>query len=158
MTIRPKPAGDVIVDPSLVRALLHEQHPDLAHLLPKKFAEGWDNFVFRLGDELAVRLPRRAASAALIEHEQQWLPELSARLPVPVPVPVRIGVPGPLFGWSWSVVRWLPGQSLLHAPEPDAAVIAPALAHFLQSLHQPAPPDAPSNRLDIIRGLATKKR
>src|SRR6187200_1126039 len=100
MPIRTKPAADVVVDPSLVAALLREQHPDLAHLVPVKVAEGWDNFAFRLGGELAVRLPRRAASATLIEHAHRWLPELSARLPVPVPVPVRIGAPGPLFGWS----------------------------------------------------------
>src|SRR5258708_13047978 len=34
-------------------------------------------------EALAVRLPRRAASAALIEHEQRWLPRLSPRLPLP---------------------------------------------------------------------------
>ena len=145
MTIRTKPAADVIVDPSLVGALLREQHPDLAHLVPVKVAEGWDNFVFRLGGELAVRLPRRAASATLIEHEQRWLPELSARLPVPVPVPVRVGAPGPLFGWSWSVVRWLPGQSLLHAASLDPVTTGAMLERFLRTLHQPAPADAPRN-------------
>ena len=145
MTIGTKPAADVGVDASLVQALLEEQHPDLAHLPPVKVAEGWDNVLFRLGDELAVRLPRRAASAALIEHEQRWLPELSARLPVPVPVPVRVGVPGPVFGWSWSVVRWLPGQSLLQARLADPAAAVPALERFLRALHQPAPLDAPRN-------------
>ena len=140
-----KPAADVIVDPALVRALLQEQHPDLAHLVPVKVAEGWDNFLFRLGDELAVRLPRRAASATLIEHEQRWLPELSARLPVPVPVPVRFGAPGPMFGWSWSVVRWLPGQSLLHAASLDPGTTGAMLERFLRTLHQPAPADAPRN-------------
>ena len=69
MTISTKPPADVVVDASLVQALLQEQHPDLAHLAPAKAAEGWDNTLFRLGDELAVRLPRRAASAILIEHE-----------------------------------------------------------------------------------------
>ncbi len=145
MTIGTKPAADVIVDPSLVRALLQEQHPDLAHLVPVKAAEGWDNFLFRLGDELAVRLPRRAASAALIEHENQWLPQLSARLPVPVPVPVRVGVPSPMFGWSWSVVRWLPGQSVLHAAFLDPVTTGTTLERFLRTLHQPAPVDAPRN-------------
>ena len=145
MTIGTKPAADVIVDPSLVQALLQEQHPDLAHLVPVKVAEGWDNALFRLGDELAVRLPRRAASAKLIEHEQRWLPQLSRRLPVPVPVPVRVGVPGPMFGWSWSVVRWLPGQSLLHAVSPDPGATGAVLERFLRALHQPAPMDAPRN-------------
>jgi len=145
MTIGTKPPADVIVDPSLVRALLQEQHPDLAHLMPVKVAEGWDNFLFRLGDELAVRLPRRAASAKPIEHEQRWLPALSARFPVPVPVPVRAGAPGPMFGWSWSVVRWLPGQSLLHAASLDPVTIGAMLERFLRALHQPAPVDAPRN-------------
>jgi aminoglycoside phosphotransferase (APT) family kinase protein len=145
MTIGTKPAADRIVDASLVHALLRDQHPDLAHLVPVKVSEGWDNAVFRLGDELAVRLPRRAASAPLIEHEQRWLPQLSLRLPVPVPVPVRVGVPGGIFGWSWSVVRWLPGESLLHAAVPDPVATGAALAHFCRALHQPAPVDAPRN-------------
>ena len=29
-------------------------------------AHRWDNLMYRLGDELAVRLPRRAAAAGLI--------------------------------------------------------------------------------------------
>jgi len=140
-----KPAADVTVSPSLVRFLLQEQHPDLAHLEPVKVAEGWDNTLFRLGDELAVRLPRRTASATLIEHEQRWLPLLSARLPVAVPVPLRVGVPSRLFGWPWSVVRWLPGQSLLQAPLPDPAATTAGLEQSLRALHQPAPMDAPSN-------------
>ena len=140
-----KPASDLFVDPSLVRGLIHDQHPDLAHLVPLKVAEGWDNVIFRLGDELAVRLPRRVASATLIEQEQRWLPQLSSRLPIPVPVPLRVGVPSPMFGWAWSIVRWLPGQSLLHAVLPDPAAAGAVLERFLHALHQPAPPDAPRN-------------
>ena len=54
---------------------------------------GWDNVLLRLGDRLAVRIPRRASAAALVEHEQRWLPLLAPRLRVPVPVPVRVGRP-----------------------------------------------------------------
>jgi aminoglycoside phosphotransferase (APT) family kinase protein len=145
MTVGSKPSSEVVVNPSLVQALLHEQHPDLAHLAPVKVAEGWDNVLFRLGGELAVRLPRRAASAVLIEHEQRWLPGLSRRLPVPVPVPVRVGVPSRTFGWPWSVVRWLPGQSLLETASPELAATGAELERFLRALHQPAPLDAPRN-------------
>lgn len=145
MTRGTKPAADVVVDASLVRALLQGQHPDLAHLVPVKVAEGWDNALFRLGNELAVRLPRRSASATLIEHEQRWLPLLSERLPVPVPAPVRVGVPSPMFGWAWSVVPWLPGESLLSANVPDSIAMAAVLERFLRALHQPAPVDAPRN-------------
>ena len=77
MTIRAKPTAEVAIDTSLVRALLQEQHADLAHFSLIEVGEGWDNKLFRLGEDLAVRVPRRAASAALIEHEQRWLPRLS---------------------------------------------------------------------------------
>jgi len=136
---------EVTIDPSLVRALLQEQHADLAQLALIDIGEGWDNKLFRLGDALAVRLPRRAASAALIEHEQRWLPRLSPRLPLPVPVPLRVGRPGSGFPWSWSVVPWFAGESALVAPPQDPAPIAATLAQFLRALHQPAPEDAPHN-------------
>jgi len=145
MTTGPKPPAEVTIGPSLVRALLQEQHTDLAELALIDIGEGWDNKLFRLGDALAVRLPRRAASAALIEHEQRWLPRLSPRLPLPVPVPLRVGRPGSGFPWSWSVVPWFAGESALVAPPQEPAPIAAALAQFLRALHQPAPDDAPYN-------------
>lgn len=145
MTLETKPAADVVISAPLVQALLREQHPDLAHLTPVKVAEGWDNALFRLGSELAVRLPRRAASAKLIEHEQQWLPHLSSRLPLPVPVPVRVGAPSEMFRWAWSVVQWLPGQSLLHAASLDPVASTTMLERFLRALHHSAAADAPRN-------------
>ena len=76
MTVATKPPAEVSIDTSLVRALLEEQHADLASLALGDISEGWDNRVFRLGEDLAVRLPRRAVSAVLIEQEQRWLPRL----------------------------------------------------------------------------------
>jgi aminoglycoside phosphotransferase (APT) family kinase protein len=145
MTIESKPSADVVVDTAVVRALLHEQHPDLAALSLAETAAGWDNHLFRLGDALAVRLPRRALAANLILHEQRWLPLLAARLPLPIPVPVRTGHPGCGFPWSWSVVPWLDGTSAAVAPLPEPAVNAADLGQFLRALHQPAPAAAPYN-------------
>src|SRR5205807_1749351 len=116
-----------------------------AHLPLIEIGEGWDNKLFRLGDDLAVRLPRRATSAALIEQEHRWLPLLSGRLPLPVPVPLRVGHSGCGFPWSWSVVPWFSGHSALLAPPEDLAATAVALGRFLCALHQPAPADAPHN-------------
>ena len=140
-----KPPAEVTIDRSVVTALLQEQHGDLAHLPLREVAEGWDNKLFRLGDDLVARFPRRAAAAVLIENEQRWLPLLSPRLPVPIPSPLRVGRPGAGFPWSWSVVPWLPGQSALMAPFGDVATLAVALGAFLRTLHQPAPRDAPHN-------------
>jgi hypothetical protein len=50
--------GETEIDEALVRALLHQQHPDLAGLSLRKVAGGWDNQQWRLGGELAVRMPR----------------------------------------------------------------------------------------------------
>jgi aminoglycoside phosphotransferase (APT) family kinase protein len=145
MTIRAKPPAEVAIDSSLIRALLREQHPDLAHLGLVDIGEGWDNRLFRLGDDLAVRIPRRAVAAALIEQEQRWLPQLAPRLPLPIPVPRRVGRPGCGFPWSWSITPWLPGEPALLAPPQNLEATVAALRQFLRALHQPAPVDAPHN-------------
>ena len=137
------PPADVAIDARLVHALLLEQHPDLSNLPLTQVGEGWDNAVFRLGGDLAVRLPRRAASAPMIEHEQRWLPELAPRLPLPVPTPIRVGRPGSGFPWSWSVVRWFPGTNAATEAIRDPQAVAVTLGHFLRALHQPAPEEAP---------------
>lgn len=149
------PAAEVDVDAHLVRALLRDQHPDLADLPLAVVANGWDNVVLRLGDLLAVRLPRRAAAARLIEHEQRWLPEIAHRVAavVPVPDPVRTGRPALGYPWSWSVVRWLPGTA---AGERVGGVrVAESLAAFVELLHVPAPGDAPVNPVRAVP-LATR--
>jgi aminoglycoside phosphotransferase (APT) family kinase protein len=82
-----RPAAEVVVDCETVRFLLKAQHPDLAELPIQEVAAGWDNFIFRLGAEMAVRLPRRLATATLLENEQRWLSTIAHRLPLPVPRP-----------------------------------------------------------------------
>jgi aminoglycoside phosphotransferase (APT) family kinase protein len=137
------PAADVAVDEDLVTRLLTSQHPDLAGL-PRRFvANGWDNVTYRLGEELAVRLPRRQSAVELVVHEQRWLPELARRVAVAVPEPVRVGGPGEGYPYPWTVVRWVPGVPA--DIEPLAPVAAPALGSFLADLHGPAPEDAPRN-------------
>ncbi|MGH8178263.1 MAG: aminoglycoside phosphotransferase family protein [Steroidobacter sp.] len=137
------PAAEIEVDVELVRALLRDQHPDLASLTITPFEPGWDNMMFRLGRELAVRLPRRELGAQLIVNEQRWLPGLADRLPLPVPAPLRIGDPGCGYPWRWSVVKWLPGgpADLIRLRADQACV----LAQFLKALHVGAPADAPRN-------------
>lgn len=139
------PDAEVDLSVELVAALIAEQHPDLAHLPLTEVAAGWDNVVYRLGDELAVRVPRRQAGADLVEHEQRWLPELAERLPVSIPVAERVGMPSALSRWRWSIVRWVPGTT--YAPEQidDPERFAEQLGHALAALHTPAPDDAPEN-------------
>ena len=129
----------------LVRALLRQQHPDLADLELREVRGGWDNRLFRIGHDLLARLPCRDESAPLVAHEQRWLPELAPRLPRPIPAPIRLGSPGRGFPWAWSIVPWFAGDSLLVVDSAESQHVARDLALFLGALHQPAPPDAPLN-------------
>lgn len=139
------PAAELEITADLVRRLLTEQHPDLARLPVKPFTNGWDNALFRLGDRLVVRLPRRTLGASIVVNEQRWLPLLAPRLPLPVPVPVRIGVPGEGYPWPWSVVEFLPGTPASDSPSFDQRQAAADLGGFFGALHAAAPPDAPAN-------------
>jgi aminoglycoside phosphotransferase (APT) family kinase protein len=145
MNFQRMPDAEVPIDVSLVRALLEAQHSDLASRPLADAGEGWDNRLFRLGEDLAVRLPRRVVAAALIEHEQRWLPELAPRLPLRVPAPVRVGRPGCGFPWGWSIVPWFNGQSAATLTDGLTEGLVVQLAEFMTALHQPAPADAPLN-------------
>lgn len=147
------PPAEVDIDEALVRRLLQSQHADLAHLPLERFEVGFDNEMYRLGDSYTVRLPRRAAAVPCIENEQRWLPELASRLPLPISAPVRVGVADDGYPWPWSIVPWMEGKAAdLGYPSDDQAVV---LAGFLKALHQPAPADAPVNR---VRGIPLSTR
>jgi aminoglycoside phosphotransferase (APT) family kinase protein len=139
------PDAELAIDVGLVRTLLYQQHEDLASLPLVEAGEGWDNKLFRLGDDLVVRLPRRQVAAALIEHEQRWLPVLAPRLPLPVPTPVRVGRPGCGFPWAWSVSPWFVGETAATLTSGVNEATAVRLGEFVAALHQPAPADAPLN-------------
>lgn len=142
------PSAEIEIDAVLVSQLLAEQHPDLQNLSIQFVDVGWDNAMFRLGDRLAVRLPRRAIAADFLEKEQRWLPQLARQFLVSVPVPYRIGLPGPHYPWRWSVIPWLPGRT---ADEMQLnADHAHQFALFLKGLHVTAPDDAPKNP---VRGV-----
>jgi aminoglycoside phosphotransferase (APT) family kinase protein len=139
------PAPEITAE--LIRDLLRDQHPDLAGHPVRLGARGWDNQLWRLGDDLAVRLPWATGAAdALLRKEHAWLPGLAPRLPLPVPVPRRLGEPSARFPRPWLVTTWVPGTPADRAPATDAARAADALAAFLTALHRPAPDDAPTGR------------
>jgi aminoglycoside phosphotransferase (APT) family kinase protein len=141
--------GGTGIDEPLIRALLREQHSDLAGLELREVDGGWDNQMWRLGEDLAVRMPRTPRAPVLLRTEQRWLPVLARGLPLPVPVPVRAGEPSPRFGKTWTIARWVTGEPADHSPitSPDAAS---TLAEFLRALHVPAPAGAPVNP---VRGV-----
>lgn len=132
------------VTADLVRELLRDQHPDLAELPLREVDGGWGNQMWRLGDELAVRIQRMDTEPDRQLTERRWLPVLAPRLPLPVPVPVRHGVPSVRFPKLWTVVTWVPGVPLDHGSITRGEHAADTLAAFLRALHGPAPADGPA--------------
>ncbi|MFC9680859.1 aminoglycoside phosphotransferase family protein [Streptomyces sp. NPDC056948] len=152
---------EIEITPELIRELLRDQHPDLADRPLRLGARGWDNQLWRLGDDLAVRLPwATGPTDVLLRKEHTWLPVLAPLLPLEVPVPQRLGEPSDRFPHTWIVTTWVQGAPADRAPVTRAAESAEALAAFLTALHRPAPEDAPAGRgrggplSDYAEGLA----
>ncbi|MEU9622195.1 aminoglycoside phosphotransferase family protein [Streptomyces sp. NPDC048155] len=134
---------EIEITADLVRDLLQEQHPDLAGLAIREVVGGWGNQMWRLGDELAVRMQRMDPTPELQLKERRWLPVLAPRLPLPVPTPVRFGEPSARFPKHWTVMTWVPGEPLDHASISRGDHAADTLAGFLRALHVEAPAEAP---------------
>lgn len=147
------PAAEVEIDEDLVRHLLISQAEPFADLPLVRARSGWDNEVWRLGDDWAVRIPRRELGADLVANEARWLPVLAPKLPTPVPSPVFVGRPEGGFPWPWTVVPWFDGDT--GASAELSAAGASRLGSFLAALHSPAPVDAPENR---FRGVPLADR
>jgi aminoglycoside phosphotransferase (APT) family kinase protein len=137
-------ADELETDEALVRRLLAAQFPQWAELpIQALAAGGTDNAIFRLGDELSVRLPRRADWAAgSLDKEFEWLPKLGPLLPLRVPAPVARGLAGEGYPREWAVYDWLDGEDAASEPIdlPRAAV---DLAGFLAALRRIDPSGGP---------------
>jgi aminoglycoside phosphotransferase (APT) family kinase protein len=135
------PAAQAELSDELVARLITRQFPDLSAMPVHFVAEGWDNAMYRVGNELCARLPRRKVAEDLIKVEQRWLSHLAPRLPVPIPEVLRLGEPDFGYPWVWSLVPWLAGEPVgVGRLDVGEGV---TLGNFLRALHQPAPKDAP---------------
>lgn len=95
------------IDEPLVRDLLAEQFPHWADLPVRLVRNGGnDHQIFRVGDDLSVRLPAAADFVTQVRKEQAWLPRLAPCLPLPIPSVAGIGEPSDLFPAPWSVYDW----------------------------------------------------
>ncbi|MFI9787120.1 aminoglycoside phosphotransferase family protein [Kitasatospora sp. NPDC051984] len=144
---------EIPTDESVVRRLLAEQRPEWAELPILAAGSGTDNRMFRLGDELLVRLPRTPGTAGAVRKEQVWLPRLAAELACGVPEPVHEGVPGGGFPLPWSVYRWIEGTEPGPDSVPDWAAFGAELAAAVRSLHAvPLPDESEWGGLHWYRG------
>lgn len=145
---------------SLVTCLLAQQFPHWAnlHIEPVRSA-GTDNALYRLGDEMVVRLPRIHWAVDQIDKEQEWLPRLAPHLPVAVPAQLAKGKPGEGYPWDWSICRWVDGENMTFEGLADPCRAAEDVAHFigaLQRIDTTGGPTPATHNLSRGKPLATR--
>ncbi|MDQ5819813.1 MAG: aminoglycoside phosphotransferase family protein, partial [Actinomycetota bacterium] len=153
-------ADEVHTDAALVRRLLAGQFPHWTDLpIEPVLPWGTDNALYRLGDDMVVRLPRTVRTGATLEKERRWLPRLAPLLPLEVPVPVAEGMPAEGYPLQWSVYRWLEGVNATVERVTDSRRLATDLARFVAALQRIDPTGGPSpGAHNAFRGVPLASR
>jgi aminoglycoside phosphotransferase (APT) family kinase protein len=153
-------ADELDIDVSLVGRLLAAQFPQWADLpIEPVHSAGTDNTIYRLGEDMAVRLPRIDWAVGQVEKEHRWLPKLAPLLPLAIPVPLGMGFPGAGYPWHWSVYRWLEGENATAAAITDLREAATQLGRFVGALQRIDPAGGPpSGAYNSHRGVPLAMR
>lgn len=153
-------ADEIDTDVALVGRLLAAQFPQWAALPIERVASaGTDNALYRLGDDMVARLPRRERTTETLKKECRWLPSLAPLLPLAVPLPLADGTPAEGYPFEWSVYRWLKGEDATVARITDQSRLATDLAQFIAALHEIDATDGPSpGEHNFFRGVPPAAR
>lgn len=139
----------------LVERLLEQSCPALVRAPVRRLTtSGTEHVVWRIGDDLVVRLPRDADAEAGLRKDATWWPRLRRHLPgwLALPEVVHLGEPSAAFPLTWVVSRWVPGTdaaaAVLARPAADTQLAwADALAEVVTALQRfPLGTLAPSER------------
>jgi aminoglycoside phosphotransferase (APT) family kinase protein len=145
--------NEVHTDENLVRRLLAAQFPQWKDLLIQYIpSSGTDNALYRLGDDMVVRLPRIHWAIEQVKKEHEWMPKLAQHLPLEIPIPLEMGEPTEEYPWNWSVYRWLEGENRTWENLANPKQTAIDLAHFLLALQNIDTTGGPSARKHGSRG------
>lgn len=127
--------ADWEVSEQLARTVIYGQFPDLTSLPIELLDSGWDNVVFRVGDDYVFRFPKRHVSVELIIKEGMLLPKLAESMTLPYPKPLFYGEPCgdyplPFLGYAYVSGKFPAGLS-----DERRALSAAVLGRFLKKLH-----------------------
>ncbi len=153
-------ADEIDIYTSLVSRLLTSQFPQWADLPINLFhSSGTDNVIYRLGDNMVIRLPRTKEAAGRVNKEHQWLPKLAPFLPLTIPTPLAKGAPSEDYPAHWSIYPWLKGDTATIENITDVRQAAIKMGQFITALHQidvtGGPPPGPHN---FFRGVPLAAR
>lgn len=135
-------ADEVHTDADLVRRLVTAQFPHWAQLpIEQVSSAGTNNAIYRLGDDMVVRLPRVEDAVAQAEFEYRWLPRLASQIPLALPEPIALGTAGEGYPWPWAINRWIDGQTTSDE-NVDPYQLAIGLGEFVAGLRRADPAGA----------------
>jgi aminoglycoside phosphotransferase (APT) family kinase protein len=141
-------ADELDIDAALVRKLLGGQFPQWADLSIKRLPHwGTDNAMYRLGNDMVVRLPRIHWAVGSGDKDFQWLPRLAPLLPVAVPVPLAKGTPAEGYPWEWGIYPWLEGKNPVVDRIADPSSLTRDAVQFVDALR----------RVDLAGGPPTRR-
>lgn len=145
---------EIDTDAALVERLIETQFPFWAdRAIAPVGASGTDHALYRLGDDMVVRLPRVQRATDQVDKEHVWLPKLAPQLPLTIPQPLAKGAPAENYPWVWSVYRWIEGETAASACFEDPRAAAVDLAAFITALRALDAADAPGpGRHNFWRG------
>jgi aminoglycoside phosphotransferase (APT) family kinase protein len=153
-------ADEVDTDTALVGRLIAAQFPRWADLpIEPVRSAGTDNAIYRLGNDMVVRLPRSQSRTGPLEKERRWLPRLAPLLPLAIPVPLATGMPAEDYPFEWSVNRWLEGETATSEHIADLGQAATDLAQFVAALQRVDLTDGPPpGEHNFFRGVPLAAR
>jgi aminoglycoside phosphotransferase (APT) family kinase protein len=128
-------AGEIDISTDLAAKLIAGQFPQWAGLPVRAVTSaGTECVLYRLGDDLVIRLPRRPGKSLDSLLTEGVLARLAPFLPVPVPELMAEGRPTADYPASWGVLRWLEGDTPVEGHLTAPGLLAVDLADFLLAL------------------------
>ena len=159
MSLQKMHPNEVTTDILLVRRLLSSQFPQWSNLAIKSVGSaGTDNAIFRLGNDMSVRLPRIDWAQGQVDKEHKWMPRLAPYLPLSIPIPLAKGQPDQGYPYDWSIYKWLEGENTSIDQIIDPCQAATELAQFITALQQIDTTGGPLAREHNLRGVSLKNR
>jgi aminoglycoside phosphotransferase (APT) family kinase protein len=151
--------GEIEIDTTIVHRLLTEQFPHLAERsITVVRSTGTVNAIYRLGNDLYVRLPRVQTSAEGIDREWTWLSKLAPQISLTIPQPLARGKPTSWYPCPWAIYHWIEGSPYQDDLISDERQAARDLANFILELRSVDVLDAPRGGRNPLTELDAETR
>jgi aminoglycoside phosphotransferase (APT) family kinase protein len=127
-------AGEIDISTGLASRLIAEQFPQWAGLPIRTVSSaGTECVLYRLRDDMVIRLPRRPGEGLDELLTQGVLPRLARFLPVSVPTLLSEGRPTAEYPATWGVLLWIDGDTPVEGHLSAPGLLAADLAGFLRA-------------------------